>query len=194
MIEENYLFPLTILACGVVLIALVWWWNYGRSPDLELAESEKERHAEWLRKAVMNGTHNQDGKPLCRICGDKHDPDTVATEWGFRTKRDESLWAWYRERIGAPARYKVVEYDREGDAAFDYCSVHAILVREELRAYLLRYEQARLNALVDAEVELARFEQKGLDEVVKTRVAKHDKEVRPKKGDDKAPAKVVALR
>ena len=193
MIEEN-LFPVTILACGVMLIALVWWWNYGRSPDLELAESERERYDEWLRKAVMNGTHNREGKPLCRICGDKDDADTVATAWGSRTKRGEGLWAWYRSWIGAPARYKVVEHDRDGDAAYDYCDHHAILVREELRAYLLRYEQKRLDALVDAEVELTRFEQKGLDEVVKTRVAQHDKEVRPKKGDDKAPAKVVALR
>ena len=174
----------------VVIVAIVWrvrGWRWGRGED-----EPRAKYDAWLRRAVANGTHNEQGKPLCRICGQKDDSDTVATQWGFKATHDEGYLAWLRTRLGAPARYHVVA-DIRDDKAYDYCEQHALLAREELRAFLLHFEQERLDAILESEVQLARFEREGLDEVVKTRVEKHDKEVRPKQRERKAP-KVVAIR
>ena len=170
--------PLEQLAVYVVLgaiVAAILWlaWKLctrtQQGADADAAKLGREQ----LRKAVAAGTHDEQGCPLCRICGDRNKPETRATKHGYQIDRSEGFWAWLRQMVGAPARLRV------GRRLFDdycYCRECAIVAEHELLAYLLAYEQQRRDWIRDAEVELRRFERAGLDERVRARVTAHDRE------------------
>lgn len=154
----------------------------------QVAQDEKRAQAA-LRKAVERGTHDEQGFPLCRGCGDKDDPATRATEFGFRIERDDGLLAWVRQRIGAPARLRV------GRRVFDepcYCRECALIAGSDLQSYLLGFEQKRRNEVRDGDVEVRRYERVGLDEQLRAVIKRHDEAV--KRAQRLKPAEVVALK
>jgi hypothetical protein len=88
----------------------------------------------------------------CALC------DTRATYSAVRFERSTSLWAWVRERLGAPRRYQV------GFAKFDaptLCEVHVHLVREHFQSKLSDLAQAHSRQMRDDELELQSFERGG---------------------------------
>lgn len=178
------------LVAAVALVIVAIFWRV-RSRRTAAEEPDAKRYDKWLRDVVAAGTHNPQGKPLCRICGDKDDPDTVATHWGFKAARNDGFTAWARTRLGAPARYKVAR-DKRDDKDKDYCAQHAPIAQQVFRSHVLHFEQERRDAVVNEEVELARYERTGLDQAVRARVEAHDKEM--KRGEARPPAKVVSLR
>lgn len=179
-------------AAGVVLMLAVlrrFKTKAQREAALEVERVQKDN----LRKAVAAGTHNERAQPLCRVCGDKNDPETVATEYGYRVERDTGLQQWGREQLGAPGRWRV---GRTYDDELRYCREHGALARAEAEVYLLAFEQQRRETVRDAETELAHFEKAGLDARLKARVQNHEKAIK-RDGADRPPAstaKVVAIR
>lgn len=178
--------PLYFIFLGVIAIgSLILLYRLKRKTADQAKEDDWAQKAA-VKKAVEAGTHNEAGKPLCRICGDHQNQNTVATQYSYHAKRDEGFRAWVRARIGAPARYKVVP---NTDADKGYCREHAMLVEVELRGYLLEFESRRLNQVRDAEVEISRHERKGLDEAVRARVEQHERDMRR----EARPNKVVGI-
>ena len=174
---------------GAIAAAVLWLaWKLCTRPqqaDTDAAKLGREQ----LRKAVLAGTHDEQGYPLCRICGDKTKLETRAIKHGYQIDRSEGFGAWLRQMVGAPARLRV------GRRLFDdyaYCRECAIVAEHELLAYLLAYEQQRRDWIRDAEVELRRFERMGLDERVRARVTAHDKE--QARVASRPPATVVPFR
>lgn len=176
------------MGAAVVVALLLAKHVRTRAQREQEVKQEKQRQTA-LRKAVERGTHDEEGYALCRGCGDKDDPATRATEFGFRIERDEGLLAWVRQRIGAPARLRV------GRRVFDepcYCRECALIAGSDLQSYLLGFEQKRRNEVRDGDVELRRYERVGLDEQLRTAIKKHDEAV--KRAQRLKPAEVVALK
>ena len=174
---------------GAVAAATLWLaWKLcmrQQGPDADASKLGREL----VRKAVLAGTHDEQGYPLCRICGDKTKLETRASKHGYQIDRSEGFGAWLRQMVGAPARLRV------GRKLYDdycYCRECAIVAEHELLAYLLAYEQQRRDQIRDAEVELRRFERMGLDERVRARVVAHDKE--QLRAASRPPATVVPFR
>ena len=178
-------------AVGVVLsmAALKRFKSKGqREAEAALAKEQKEA----LRKAVAAGSHDDSGRPLCRVCGDRGDPATVASEYGYRVERETGLAQWVREQLGAPGRYRI---GRAVDDELRFCREHAAMAESETGLYLISFETQRREQLRDAATELAHFERVGLDVRLKARVAEHERAM--KRADlDRPPvsAKVVNLR
>jgi hypothetical protein len=184
---ELFVMYLAMAFCisGVVLLV-----RKVRTRSQQQADAEAiQKGRDMLRRAVTAGTHDEQGFPLCRVCGDKNKPETRATRPGYQINRSEGFWAWARQMVGAPARLSI------GRKLFEdhvYCRECALVAEQTLSAYLLAFEQQRRDQIRDAEVELRRFERAGLDERVRAWVAAHDKE--QARVANRPPAQVLPFR
>lgn len=120
--------------------------------ERESARLERER-AQVVRQLVSDGTHIQlpNGSLVekCVLC------DQRAVHPPVRFERSLNLWAWMRERLGAPRRLRV---GRAGFEAPTLCDTHVHLVREHFHAKLTELELAHAARQRDDELELQAFE------------------------------------
>jgi hypothetical protein len=175
---------------GVAFVAAlaILFVKYYKPRTVREREAEQAKAATAaLARAVNRGTHDDRGRPLCRICGTKDSP-TLATEFGFLIMRSDGLIAWVRQRIGAPARLSI---GRNIDADPCYCRECAFVAGSELEAELLEFEKMRREQVSQNEVILRRIERVGLDEKIQARIEAHDREELKRQGI--APAKVLPL-
>jgi len=156
--------------------------------QVEEEQKQKQLAQNALRKAVERGSHDEQGYPLCKTCGDKHDPSTRATEHGFRIESEDGIVAWIRQRVGAPARLRV---GRRRYDDFMYCRECARLCGSYLQSYLLDFEKLRRDQVRDGDIELRRVERVGMDESVKALIKQHDDKIRREQRG--RPAEVVPL-
>jgi hypothetical protein len=122
------------------------------------------KRATELAQAVRAGTHDDQGYPLCRVCGP--DRKVRATHYGVQIRRSNGLWDWFKRTLGAPSRFTPQSkfYDGEKEAAKELCRVHfefeMSLAQEEVLA-----EETHLRQLVrDSELRLGYSEEIGLHE------------------------------
>lgn len=188
MLTPDQMLLALAIVCGTAVLAVLFakYFKPRHVREREAALSKEQAAA--LRKAVAAGTHDEQRHPLCRICGKNGAPETRATDPGVYVGRSEGLWAWITERLGAPQRLSV---QRKVFDEHEFCRVHAELAVSEARATILAYEQRRRDQRAQEDLELARFENVGLYEVLRSRVEQHERDV--KRSSRKAPAEVVAL-
>jgi len=166
-------------ALGLAAVIVFVVGRHLRSGSVKAAEAQEQKiRQEVLDQAVERGILDGEGKPLCKICGDKDKPETRATEWDFRIERGEGLWAWFRQQLGAPARLQV------GRRRFDghrLCRGCAAVMGPMYSSFLLGFEQRRRTDVSEGEVECRYWELEGSYNVVKGKIDEHAKGVRNKK-------------
>lgn len=150
--------------------------------ERERQRFERERDRE-VASRIQEGTHVKlaTGELVerCALC------PSPATHPGVRFDRDHGLWAWMRERLGAPRSYTI------GFARFDapvFCRVHVHLVTNHYQLKLQHIEQQHARQRRDDEIELQSFERGGaLDEL------RELTQVIPRRARAKDKSKVVSL-
>lgn len=164
-----YVIGLTIVA----ILGTTLWRMRNAQHNAEVAE-EKERERQRLERErdrtistlIQEGSHMRlpDGAIVekCQLC------EARATHSAVRFERSLGLWAWVRERLGAPRGYQV------GRAKFDaptLCEVHMHLVHGHFHSKLLDLEQQRIRQVRDDELELQAFERGGALEELRAMTA-----------------------
>jgi hypothetical protein len=169
---QVFLLGLMVVTLGGASILIARFYKPKATREREIKE---EREA--LKKAVAQKTHDSDGFPLCRVCGENGKAETRATELGFRIERNEGFLAWVRQQIGAPARLRVTRRFYDGP---QLCSGCASVLDSIFRSYLLGFEQWRRDQIRDGEIEHRWFERTGCYEQANKLIAEHEKEAKRK--------------